>query len=160
MRRLRFLSSLVICVVLLAAVAPAFPARAASSTTVIAPVRQDEVAARIDEIRRGDPDIEDDFSEDTELWTTVYDGTTSVYFKSGELRIAVDEQNLLVFTIAETEAQDFYAEVDAIHHEGALDNHFGFLFRVEEAANYYLFAASSDGYYTLQMQHFTQNQTI
>ena len=152
MRRLRFLSSLVICVVLLAAVAPAFPARAASSTTVIAPVRQDEVAARIDEIRRGDPDIEDDFSEDTELWTTVYDGTTSVYFKSGELRIAVDEQNLLVFTIAETEAQDFYAEVDAIHHEGALDNQFGFLFRVEEAANYYLFAASSDGYYTLQMR--------
>jgi cell division septation protein DedD len=151
MHRLRFLSWLVICAVLLAAVAPTLPTYAASSTAVIAPVRQGEVAGRIDEIRSEDPDIEDDFSEDTELWSTIYDGTTSVYFKSGELHIAVDEENLLVFTIPETEAQDFYVEVDAIHHEGSLDNQFGFLFRVDEATNYYLFAASSDGYYTLQL---------
>ncbi len=38
-----------------------------------------------------------------------------------------------------------------MHQEGSLDNQFGILFRFDENGNYYLFAASSDGYYTMQL---------
>src|SRR5690606_3497940 len=48
------------------------------------------------------------------------------------------------------EVADFYMEVETIHYEGSLNNQFGILARFDEEGNYYLFAAGSDGYYTIQ----------
>jgi hypothetical protein len=146
MLRLRCLSWLTLCAVLLATVAPALPARAA----IPAPTRQDEVTDRIAEIRSTGPDLEDDFSA-FGLFETGYDGTTAAYLKSGELRIAVDVENTLAWSSLFQEVADFYVEVDSIHREGSPDNQFGILARMDEEANYYLFAASSDGWYTIQM---------
>lgn len=143
MLRLRYLSWFVICAVLFATLNPALPAHAV-------PLQQDDVADRIAEIRSVAPDIEDDFSEDG-LFETGYDGTTVAYLKSGELRIAVDEENTLAWSSLDQKVADFYMEIDAIHREGSFDNQFGILARFDEDTNYYLFAASSDGYYTIQL---------
>jgi hypothetical protein len=151
MLRLRYLSWLVICTVLLSVVAPVLPAHAAATNATIAPIRQDEVADYIAEIRSEDADIEDDFSSDSGLWDTPFEGTTSVYYRSSELRIAVEEENTLAWSMLDTEVENFYVEVDVIQREGSLDNQFGFLFRFDETGNYYLFAASNDGYYSLQL---------
>src|SRR5215203_4499570 len=93
MLRLRYLSWLVICAVLLSIAAPALPAHAASNTALPSPLRQDDVAERIAEIRSRDPDLEDNFDDADSLFSSGYDGTTSAYLKSGELRISVDEEN-------------------------------------------------------------------
>ena len=151
MLRLRTLSWLVICAVLLATVAPALPAQAASTTAIIAPTSQDDVVDRIAEIRSEEPDIEDDFSGQDILFETGYDGTTSAYLKSGQLHIAVDEENTIAWSALDQELTDFYMEVDTLHYDGSLDNQFGILARFDEDSNYYLFAASSDGYYTIQI---------
>ncbi len=98
MLRLRTLSWIVICSVLLAAVAPALPAYARSSTAVTPPIRQDEVGDLITDLRNADPDLKDDFSATTNLFKIGYDGTTSVYLRSGELHIAVDEENTLAWS--------------------------------------------------------------
>ena len=151
MLRLRYLSWLVICAVLLSAVAPALPAHAAPTTAVTAPIRQDEVADLIAELRSEEPDLEDNFADANGLFETGYDGTTAAYLKSGELHIAVDEENTLAWSTLNQEVGDFYMEVDVLHREGALDNQFGVLFRYDENSNYNLFAASNDGYYTMQV---------
>ncbi|MCC6453440.1 MAG: PT domain-containing protein [Caldilineaceae bacterium] len=153
MLRLRYLSWLVICTILLSVAAPVLPAHAAPSFATLAPIRQDEVADYIADIRSEDADIEDDFSRNSGLWDTPFEGTTSVYYRSSELRIAVEEENTLAWSMLDAEVHDFYVEVDSIHREGTLDNQFGFLFRFDEANNYYLFAVSSDGYYSLQLNN-------
>ncbi len=147
---LRYLSWVALCAILFATLAPALPAQAAARAARPSPIRQDDVADRIAEIRNAEPDLEDDFAT-YGLFETGYDGTTAVYLKSGELRIAVDEENTLAWSAIDRELADFYVEVDAIHREGSLDNQFGFLVRMDAEPNYYLFAASSDGWYTIQM---------
>jgi hypothetical protein len=164
MSRMRSLSWLIISAVLLSALAPIMPVHAASPSSLLAPIRQvdqadeEEIANRIADIRSEDADVEDDFATDTGMWNIIYDGTTSRYFKSGELRIAVDDESSLAWSIADIDVEDFYVETEAIHHDGSLDNQYGILFRYEDADNYYLFAASSDGYYSLQLR--TNNEWI
>lgn len=143
MLRRHTLSWLVICAVLLSSLAPAFPVAAS-------PLRQGDIADRIAEIRSNAPDLEDDFSDANSLFDVGYEGSTVSYFKSGELRIAVDDENTLAWSTMKREVIDYYVEVEAIQREGSLDNQFGILARLDEEGNYYLFAASSDGYYTIQ----------
>ena len=150
MLRLRYLSWLVICAMLFATLGPVLPAHAAAPATLIAPLQQDDIADHIAEVRNGDPDIEEDFSSNG-VFETGYDGTTVSYLKSGELRIAVDEENTLAWSSLNQEVADFYMEVDTIQREGSLDNQYGILARIDDNGNYYLFAASSDGYYTFQV---------
>jgi hypothetical protein len=151
MLRLRHLSWIVVCAILFSTVAPALPAYAAPAAAVQSPTRQDEVTDRIAEIRNNDPDIEEDFSKPSSLFETGYDGTTTTYLKSGELHIAVDEENTLAWSKLNQDVADYYMEVETIHREGSLDNQYGILARFDEDGNYYLFAASSDGYYTIQI---------
>src|SRR4051794_6439696 len=98
MLRLRTLSWLVICSAIFSTVAPALPVYAASPAAVTSPISQKAVADHIADIRKVDPDLEDDFSTDASLFDTSYDGTTLAYMKSGELRISVDEENTLAWS--------------------------------------------------------------
>src|SRR3954463_12675124 len=97
MLRLSLLSWLVICTAIFGTAAPALPAHAASLAAVNSPVRQKEVSDHIAEIRKGNPDLEEDFSSSKTHFNTSYEGDSSIYMKSGELRIAVDKENTLAW---------------------------------------------------------------
>lgn len=160
MLRLRLLSCLVICTAIFGTVAPALPAHAAPSATVKSPLRQKEISDHIADIRKEDPDIEEDFSSGKSLFDTSYDSDTSIYMKSGELRIGVDAENTLSWTPLSKDVADYYVEVDAIHHEGSLDNEFGILSRLDDDGNYYFFTTSSDGYYSIQKRSGGKWETV
>src|SRR5690606_17228677 len=125
----------------LAAPAPAPPIQAAGQTSI---------ANRIAAIRSEPPDIEDDFAADNGTWGIGYTGDTTVYFRAGMLHVAVDAESTVAWGGSATRARDFYAEVDAVHREGALNNQFGILFQLEDNQNFYFFSVGSDGYYALQ----------
>lgn len=131
---------------------------AMASTVLAAPVAaplnqtldETEIANRIVAIRSELPDIEDDFTADNGTWSIGYTGDTTVYFRAGMLHVAIDVESTVAWGESATRATDFYAEVDSVHREGALNNQFGILFQLEDNQNFYFFSVGSDGYYALQ----------
>jgi hypothetical protein len=105
---------------------------------------------RADQIRAGEPEISDDFTADTEFWTTSYDGTTAGYYKAGAFHISINTDNLVAWETGDIAAGDFLAEVDVSHYDGPLINEGGLLFRYVDSQNFYLFSVSSDGYYVVK----------
>ncbi len=98
----------------------------------------------------------------------LYSGRRSASLQDGELLLEPGEANLLVYAAAGPHLGDFELEVEARALAGPLDNGFGMLFRLQQprsfpvleasglkspagsaVINYYLFLASSDGYYRL-----------
>ncbi|HXF63991.1 MAG TPA: family 16 glycoside hydrolase [Caldilineaceae bacterium] len=131
----------------------AAPAAAAPPQTVHAQLDDEAIAERIGEIIAEEPDIEDTFEADDGLWALGYTGDTSVYYRAGQLRLAVDGQNITIRSDRDTIATDFYMEVESTHTDGPLDNQFGITFRTSATDNgdqYYYFAISSDGYYSFR----------
>ncbi|MCY3906170.1 MAG: hypothetical protein OXF63_02845 [Anaerolineaceae bacterium] len=95
-------------------------------------------------------------------------GDGSARLQDGELRLEPGEPNRLVYSVAGPELADFELEVETRAQAGPLDNGFGVLFRLQQprsfplaeafgppatggaaGISYYLFLASSDGYYQL-----------
>lgn len=104
---------------------------------------------RVSRIMESPPDIEDDFSEQTGLWGTHYDGTTASYYKAGRYHVSVNEADLIAWEAGDLSGEDFVLAVDMSHYDGPLDNQGGILFRYVDEDNFYYFAVSSDGYYLL-----------
>jgi hypothetical protein len=132
----------------------ALPASAATRRAVLAQAGDEEIASYIADIRAEDPDIEDSFEEDSGAWETGYTGDTSTYFRAGQLHIAVDVEDTVLWSNSSTTGGDFYLEVETQQRDGPLDNQFGVVFRAssdEDSGNsYYLFSASSDGFYSFK----------
>ncbi|MDI9547380.1 MAG: hypothetical protein QM346_07235 [Chloroflexota bacterium] len=128
----------------------AYPLPIAHGAPLDSPNPQSSVIDRVDEIRAGDPEVDDDFAADTDFWTTSYDGTTAGYYKAGAYHISIDTDNLVAWETGDLTAGDFVAEVEVSHYDGPLINEGGLLFRYVDSANFYLFSVSSDGYFVVK----------
>ncbi len=95
------------------------------------------------------PDVLDDFGSNEDNWELTYDSDGSIYYKAGQLRVAVEATETLLWTQGAYDSTNYYLELDVEHHEGALDNQIGVIFRFIDSDNYYLYSISSDGYYSL-----------
>ncbi len=142
---------LLTCVIAVAVLmSGAYPLPIAHGAPLDSPNPQSSVIDRVDEIRAGDPEVDDDFAADTDFWTTSYDGTTAGYYKAGAYHISIDTDNLVAWETGDLTAGDFVAEVEVSHYDGPLINEGGLLFRYVDSANFYLFSVSSDGYFVVK----------
>jgi hypothetical protein len=68
-----------------------------------------------------------------------------------QMLIEINEPNLIQYAaLAEPTFSDFTLEVEAALNEGALASTFGVLFRMQGPAQFYRFAVTGDGMYTLE----------
>ncbi len=106
------------------------------------------------EWRLGAPALRETFREDSGVWTLDTGRNAARTIAGGVLTIRVDEDSQLSWSSLDADAAtmpyaDFYLEVDTEHVSGPLDNVFGVVFRMEDSENFYLFAISSDGMFSL-----------
>jgi hypothetical protein len=89
----------------------------------------------------------DDFSDPTSGWHAEVDAGAEVGYHEGELRILVQEANLLAWAFGGHEFSDFRLAVDAAQVAGPNDNEYGVLVRIQDRGHLYRFSVSGDGYY-------------
>jgi hypothetical protein len=96
------------------------------------------------------PTFADHFRSDDGHWEMENSETSERSYQLSTYRLNVLEPQTIAWSLGDLTVADFYLEVDAFHSAGPLDNEFGLLFRYVDKDNFYLYGASSDGYYTLQ----------
>ena len=93
---------------------------------------------------------ETEFTESFEnagSWTVGQDASASGLVSDGRYEITVNQMGDIFWVTAGKNFEDGYFEVQASPIEGAMDNGYGMLIRVdEERGRFYLFKVSSDGY--------------
>ncbi|MCX6032024.1 MAG: hypothetical protein NT169_22350 [Chloroflexi bacterium] len=97
--------------------------------------------------------FEDDFSAQRNDWLTEVSPEVEKGYEGGEFRISVYQRNFSSWTFPHPsrDLADFAVEVDARWVSGPLDNEYGLLTRYQDASDeFYLFAISSDGFYTIE----------
>jgi hypothetical protein len=117
-------------------------------------------SSRLRQIRRQEPTYTDDFSTDAGTWDLLYDGETSRYFRAGRYHVNVDVERTIAWGISNIEASNLYLEVDAELVAGSDANEAAVIFRYEDSDNFYFFAVSYDGYYTLLKQEDDEWETL
>lgn len=115
---------------------------------------------RIETIRAEIPLYSDDFSASSEDWSpNQFEGIT-YSIEEGELLIDVATPNTLGSTLAAQQIDNFYLEVDATHLFGPTGIEYGVLFRYVDPQNFYLFAVSATGEFSLWLLKENQWQTL
>lgn len=92
---------------------------------------------------------EDDFSDSFGGWDDAFDAFTTKQYGNNRYQIEVSTSNLIAWGLANRDVADFELEVEARREDGAEENSYGLLFRVQDRDNFYRFDISSDGYYLL-----------
>lgn len=136
---------LVYCLTLLLIYAPQ-PLHASPATQAV----DAEVGERINTLTAGDPDLREPFRGDEGRWNLAVDDEVRRFLQTSTLRLNILAEQTVGWSQTNWTIDDFYLEVDTFHVSGPLDNEFGVVFRYVDVKNFYLFAASHDGYYTLQ----------
>ncbi len=90
---------------------------------------------------------EDDFSDSFGGWDDAFDAFTTKQYGNNRYQIEVSTSNLIAWGLANRDVADFELEVEARREDGALENSYGLLFRVQDRENFYRFDISSDGFY-------------
>lgn len=119
-------------------------------TTPAPPVTPEPVAvsARLDEIRSAEPFYTDTFRRNTGIWTDPgYDDVT-FSFAGGAYRITVDAPNITPSSTGDIAVDDFLLEVDAAQRSGPTGQ-YGVVFRQVDETNFYLYAVTPTGLYSL-----------
>ncbi len=93
--------------------------------------------------------FQDDFSTTSSGWQVSRDQAGLVEYYGGGIRIFVGQPGAARLTVPRLNFTDVRAEVDTLMLGGAEDNNFGLICRYQDAANFYFFEISSDGYYTV-----------
>jgi hypothetical protein len=107
------------------------------------------VEARIAAITADAPSYVQSFDEDPLDWVpSTFDDTYSGV-EDGELVVVVDAPGALGWTLLNQRPADLYLEVDATHLEGSTVAEYGILFRYVDAQNFYFFAISATGEFSL-----------
>ncbi|MBN1178805.1 MAG: DUF1080 domain-containing protein [Anaerolineae bacterium] len=88
----------------------------------------------------------EEFSEPG-AWQAETDAAADVVIQEGVLRVYVAFANQLAWATAEKDLGDFHLAVDATQVAGPDDNEYGVLVRLQDAANFYRFSISGDGYF-------------
>ncbi len=99
--------------------------------------------------RVGAPDLRETFRADTGAWAVDTGRNPARFIADGALVIEVEDADQLLWVTHDQSYGDFYLEVDTAHLAGGLDNVIGVVFRLQDEQNFYLFAISSDGTFTL-----------
>jgi hypothetical protein len=97
--------------------------------------------------------LEETFDDPDSGWDSYASDDAGVGYEAGAYQIQVHESRYDAWATAnlEMELADFVVEVDAQWVEGPLDNDYGILVRYQpDDDNFYLFAISSDGWYSVQ----------
>ena len=92
---------------------------------------------------------EDDFSNSFGGWDDAFDASTTKQYGNNRYQIEVSSDNLIAWGLANRDVADFELEVDAKQEDGAKNNSYGLLFRVQDRDNFYRFDISGDGFYLL-----------
>jgi hypothetical protein len=82
-------------------------------------------------------------------WNWHGDGTAIPTDDGYQLRLSQPDQH--AWAIADRQAVDFDVELDTHSLIPSEDVGFGLLYRIQNSANYYLFAVGGDGYFTIAM---------
>jgi hypothetical protein len=88
----------------------------------------------------------DDFSEPG-TWQTETDAAAEVEVIDGVMRVFVAIPDQLAWATAGKDLGDFHLRVEASQVAGPDDNEYGVLLRLQDAANFYRFSISGDGYF-------------
>jgi hypothetical protein len=126
------------------------PTQGLKAHPLLQSVDTDAAQARIAEIKATAPGWTERFRENGGRWNIDSDDEIARSIEIGALHIALTPEQTVAWSLGDATASDFYAEVDAFHVGGPLNNEFGLAFRFVDDNNFYLFAGSSDGYYSLQ----------
>lgn len=97
-----------------------------------------------------DPTLKDDFRRNTGAWDLEPTDSAEFAIARRALNIAITEPNMLSWSTYETPAANFILEADVSSEDPPLDGHYGFVFRMVDSDNFYEFAISPRGTYTLQ----------
>ncbi len=92
---------------------------------------------------------QDDFSDSFGGWDDAFDAYTTKQYGNNRYQIEVRSANLMAWGLANRDVADFELEVEAKQEDGAKNNSYGLLFRLQDRNNFYRFDISSDGYYLL-----------
>lgn len=110
----------------------------------------DALLERIATLTANPPTLHEPFRQDEGRWDVASDDEVTRQYQTSTLHIGVASEQTVAWSTGDISVEDFYLEVDAFHIAGSLDNQFGVLFRLVDDANFYFFAISSDGYYSVQ----------
>ena len=91
----------------------------------------------------------DDFSDPSSGWQAESDSSAEVGYHEGVMRVFVKMPNRLAWASAGREFSNFHLAVDATQVAGPDDNEYGVLVRMQDAARFYRFSISGDGYYVV-----------
>jgi len=112
-----------------------------------------DVADRLAEIRDTDVTFSDEFRRDNGEWFTESDDDVTYEYAGRTLHIIVNSENRLGWTfnstIDELAAVDYLVEVDVEQVAGPDDAELGLIFRFVDEENFYFFAVSNLGTYSL-----------
>ncbi len=112
-----------------------------------------DVADRLAEIRDTDVTFSDEFRRDNGEWFTESDDDVTYEYAGRTLHIIVNSENRLGWTfnstIDELAAVDYLVEVDVEQVAGPDDAELGLIFRFVDEENFYFFAVSNLGNYSL-----------
>lgn len=91
----------------------------------------------------------DDFSDPSSGWDVYSDEDREMGYSDGEYYVLIKKPTWVSWGRPGFTFSDFRLEVDARKVAGPDDNDFGVIVRHRDSDNFYLFAISSDGYYTV-----------
>lgn len=109
----------------------------------------DQILTLIEQIRATSPILTDDFRRDRGLWPMESDENATFAYVDRAFEIEVLKENWLASSVTKQEVSDFYAEVDAALVDGPSASEFGLAFRYNDAENFYLYAVTGEGSYSL-----------
>ncbi|RIK43370.1 MAG: hypothetical protein DCC55_05795, partial [Chloroflexi bacterium] len=111
------------------------------------------IAERLAAIRMTVPVVSDDFRRDEDLWPTTSDEYVAYSYVRRTYRITVKTPNWLGFAFnrdsEEQPLSSFLAEVDVAQVAGPLDAEYGLIFHHKDSDNFFLYAVSGAGTYSL-----------
>lgn len=121
----------------------------------------DDILFYIDLIRIDDPHYSEDFSVDAGGWDVFEtENVLSEHDGQGALSILVRTPQRLGTSVYPRTVGDFYLEVDVEHITGPLDAETGIVFREVDENNFYFYAISHDGYYSLWRKRNNEWETL
>lgn len=129
------------------------PAPTPQPTPIPTDPQHAELTARLAQVRAQAPLLSDDFRSDDDSWPTSVDDNVAYSYLRRAYHIRVNTANWLGFAFnqqaSDLQLRNFLAEVDVSHVAGPLNAEYGILFHYRDGDNFYLYAISGLGTYSL-----------
>ncbi|MCS7222019.1 MAG: hypothetical protein RML36_05725 [Anaerolineae bacterium] len=107
-----------------------------------------------------DPTVMDTFRRDTGRWNLYSDENSAFFYQERALHGMVNIENWVSWSTSDLQVSDFYLEIDVTHIAGPVNSEFGVIFRYVDSDNFYLYAISGLGTYSLWKMEDNQWQPL